>query len=346
MDTFIVGAGLRTQLQMTHVHDAPSINGISFRRFESDSDYSAMSTISTKSWLADGFEWIQTAQDIASSYRDTEDRNPFKDILLIEGGSETVGYGEINIEKRDDRTVILWNSVHLLPEWRGRGIREAVFEFNEKELKARAKAASSRGFFQVWANDAPNDWKSIVLANGFKPSWHVLEMVRRNLDDIPHHHLPEGLEVRPISSGDYRQIWEGMRQAYSEEPWFTESRFDEAHFRQWVDSPDFSSDLWQVAWDSDKVVGTVQNFVKKEENETFGRKRGHTERIFVIPSWQRRGVARALISRSLRMLREMGLKEATLDVTAENVSGALHLYESMGYRAINHFTFYRKPILP
>ncbi len=170
MDTFIIGADLRTQLQMTHELDAPSIKGISFRRFGSDSDYSAMSTISTKSWLADGFEWIQTEQDIASSYRDMEDRDPFKDILLIEDGSETVGYGEITIEERDDRIVILWNSVHLLPEWRGRGIREAVFEFNEKVLKARAKSADSRGFFQVWANDAPNDWKSIVLANGFKPS--------------------------------------------------------------------------------------------------------------------------------------------------------------------------------
>jgi mycothiol synthase len=169
-------------------------------------------------------------------------------------------------------------------------------------------------------------------------------MVRSNLDNIPIYALPDGLEVKPVTSVDCRQVWEGMKQAYRKEPWFTESKFDDARFKQWIDSPDFSSELWQAAWDGDRIVGIVQNFVKKEENEAFVRRRGHTERIFVAPSWQRKGVARALISRSLGMLRDMGMEDATLDVTAENVSGALHLYESMGYRATNHFTFYRKSL--
>jgi len=303
-----------------------------------------MSDISQKSWLADGFEWIQTGEDIENHYIDTQDRDPFKDITLIEIGARTIGYGEVSVEKSDADTLILWNFVHLLPEWRGKGIREAVFEFNEKELVKRARKGGPRSHFQTWANDAPNDWKSLLLDKEFRPSWDALEMVRSDLDDIPNYNLPNGLEVRPVTPVDYRHVWEGMRDAYKEEPWFTESKFDEASYRAWVSSSDLCPELWQAAWDGTRLAGIVQNFIKKQENEAFNRRRGHTERIFVAPSWQRKGVAKALISRSLRVLRDNGMEDATLDVVAENVSGALNLYRSMGYKEIHHFTFYRKPI--
>jgi len=329
---------------MTQVKGAPRIKGLKFRRFKDKSDYAAMSVVSQKSWLADGFEWIQTEEDVAGVYKDSEDRDPVKDILIIETDRKIVGYGEATTERTEEDTLLLWNSVHLLPEWRGKGIREAVFEFNESELIRRARRADTRSQFQTWANDASNDWKSLVLTRGFKPSWHVLEMVRSNLNDIPVFDLPDGLEIRQVAPRDYRQLWEGMRDAYKQEPWFTEARFDETHFNQWKNSSDLSPELWQAAWEGERIVGIVQNFVKKEENEAFGRKRGHTERIFVVPGWQRKGVARALISRSLAVLRDIGMVDATLDVTAENVSGALDLYQSLGYKAVYHFTFYRKEL--
>lgn len=53
------------------------------------------------------------------------------------------------------------------------------------------------------------------------------------------------------------------------------------------------------------------------------RKRGYTETICVHLRWRRRGLARALLARSLRVLREQGLEEAALSVDAANPSGAL-----------------------
>ena len=38
------------------------------------------------------------------------------------------------------------------------------------------------------------------------------------------------------------------------------------------------------------------------------------------------------------------MTEAGLGVDAENISGALHLYESMGYRVVKRSTIYRKPL--
>jgi len=44
------------------------------------------------------------------------------------------------------------------------------------------------------------------------------------------------------------------------------------------------------------------------------------------------------------MFKNMGFTEAALGVAAENLSGALHLYESCGFRAVKRESLYRKPM--
>ena len=61
-------------------------------------------------------------------------------------------------------------------------------------------------------------------------------------------------------------------------------------------------------------------------------------------NWRRKGIASALLARSLAALRDNGMTEATLDVDAENLSGALRIYERLGFEKRHHFVFYRKPL--
>jgi len=60
--------------------------------------------------------------------------------------------------------------------------------------------------------------------------------------------------------------------------------------------------------------------------------------------WRRRGLARALIARSFGVIKELGMTEAALGVDAENISGALQLYKSMGFQVVKRYTTYRKPM--
>ena len=99
-----------------------------------------------------------------------------------------------------------------------------------------------------------------------------------------------------------------------------------------------------MAWEGDQVAGAVQNFVNKEENEEYNRKRGYTEGIFVRRPWRKRGLARSLIVQSMKMFKEMGMTETALGVDAENTSGALRVYESCGYRQVKKSIIYRKSL--
>jgi mycothiol synthase len=102
--------------------------------------------------------------------------------------------------------------------------------------------------------------------------------------------------------------------------------------------------LWRIAWDGDKVAGQVRSYISAEENARFGRLRGYTEHISVRRPWRRRGLARALIAASFPLLRARGMTEAALGVDTENTSGALHVYESCGFRPVSRSATYRKPL--
>jgi mycothiol synthase len=86
----------------------------------------------------------------------------------------------------------------------------------------------------------------------------------------------------------------------------------------------------------------VMTFVWPHENQALGLSRGWLEHISVRRPWRKRGLASALIVDSLRALREAGLAEAALGVDAENVSGALRVYEAIGFRRARTGVSYRK----
>jgi ribosomal protein S18 acetylase RimI-like enzyme len=104
--------------------------------------------------------------------------------------------------------------------------------------------------------------------------------------------------------------------------------------------------LWRIAWDGDEVAGQVRGFINADENARFGQKRGWVESISVRRPWRKRGLAHALIASTIDALRERGMTEGALSVDTQNVSGALRLYESVGFRPVNKSSVYRKPMPP
>ena len=204
--------------------------------------------------------------------------------------------------------------------------------------------AKARKVLEVWAATVPNSWKAILEAGGYSPSWYVLEMVREGLENIPDMPLPEGVEVRPVRPEDMRKIWDAAKEALRDENSFFEENWDELAWEKLASDPKCTPELWQIAWEGDEVVGGVHNIIDRAENEGLGRKWGHTEQIFVRRAWRNKGIAKALIARSLKVVRDAGMEAATLDVDSQNPSRALHLYESLGYRVCRQFTFYRKDL--
>ena len=323
-----------------------SIPGVTFRRLRGKRDYPTVADIVNRSWKADLFNGVNTAEDIARDLDIPQGFSVAKDVYMVELEGKQVGFGRVYWADRLRGVRSYTHMACLVPEARRQGIREAMLRMNEARIRTMASRHKSRctKFFETEANSKRNDWNRTVLRNDYVPYRHIFEMVRPNLDKIPAVELPDGLEVRPVVPRDHRTIWRAAREAFKDEPGFRSQTWSDEGLRWFSGSRWWTPGMWQIAWDGNQVAGGVINMIDEEENRAFKRNWGYTVIIFTRTPWRRKGLAGALIAQSLEVHKSKGMKEAALAVDTENPTGALRLYRRMGYRAHSQYTFYRKPV--
>ena len=136
-------------------------------------------------------------------------------------------------------------------------------------------------------------------------------------------------------------IWEAARDAFRDHR--DEEEWTEA---DWVtfqgDFPDVSP--WVIAFDGDEVAGGILNRIDAVANAHHGWSRGVLQTVWTGAGWRRRGLARALIARSLVTLRDLGMTSAALDVDGANPNQAMNLYLSQGFEITTSSIDWRKPL--
>ena len=331
---------------MIKINHAPLIPGLKFRHFQGESDYARLAAVLTASEAADHVERIVNAEDIGKALQHMSNCDPDRDMIMAEISGEIVGYvrGWWTEGPLSSRTYS--HNGFLVPQWRRRGIGQAMLAWMEARLSniAATHPSDIAKSFQVSVSQYKTGTAVLLERSGYAPVRYYFEMVRPTLDDIAEYHLPEGLELRTAEPDYYRAIWAVVSETTQDE--WGHKELTEEDYQEWLASPLFQPELWQVAWDSatNRVVGHVLTYIHHDENKQFERKRGYTEWIGVTRSWRWRGVARALISHSLQAQKAAGMTESALVVDSDNPNEATRLYESCGFQIVKKDTLYRKPL--
>jgi mycothiol synthase len=327
------------------IPEAPSILGLSFRHFRGESDYPHMLWIINATKVADRDESSETLDDIANQYAHLTNCDPAIDMLFAEVDGQPVAYSRVTwwIDEASGSYIYL-SFGHIHPQWRRKGLGRAMLRHNQRRLHeiAAGHPAEANKLFESFATSFQEGNQTMLEGDGYQPVRRFFFMTRPNLAGVPDLPLPPGLEARPALPEHYQAIWDAFQEAFRDHWGY--SKPHEEDYQGWLKSKEFQPELWQVVWDGDQVAGMILNFIHHEENEEYKRKRGYTEGIAVRRPWRRRGLARAMLARSLKMHRELGMTEAALGVDTESLSGANHLYESMGFRPVKIFITYRRPM--
>ncbi len=324
--------------------DAPVIAGLVFRHFRGESDYPPMLAVLAASCEADQDEFVRTLEDVVNTYTHLNNCDPYQDMVMVEVNDQLVGYSRTGWFKEEPGPYIHYHFFFLRPEWRGRGLERTLLLAMERRAAEVAASLPQDALHELSLEiqETQPALEALAQQAGYRPVRYFYEMVRPTLDDIPDLALPAGVEVRPVLPEHYRAIWEAADEAFRDH-WGYAPQTEE-NYQEWLAGRLFQPELWQVAWAGEQVVGTVLNFIDEEQNRHYGRRRGYTETITVRRPWRKQGVARALIARSLHLLKAQGMTEAALGVDTENLSGALRLYEGMGFRPVKRTGAYRKPL--
>ncbi len=327
------------------IDDLP-VPRLCLRQLRRPDDDVPMNDVANASRQADGEGFSTTPEQFAAHYDHLSNCDPERDVAVAEMDGQQVAYGRVWWVEELTGNVVYGTLGHVHPEARRRGVGRALLAWQEARVRdiaaGQAQPAGER-LIEAEASAASPGREALLRAAGFAPVRWGFEMIRPTLDDQPDAPMPAGLEIREVEPGHMRAIWEAEVEAFRDHWGAAEPT--EADFERFVSDPvETDTSLWRVAWDGEQVAGMVRSYINAEENERYGRRLGWVENISVRRPWRRRGLARALIAASLPLLRARGMREGALGVDAENVSGALRLYQSVGFVESARFGTWRKPL--
>jgi mycothiol synthase len=324
----------------------PAVDGVTFRPFRGEPDYRPLTDLVNAMNAAYGIEEVTSVEETAHEFEHPDPSwDLSRDMLMAEAGGELVGYAGIEWRVNAENERVFYQELVVRPDQSPR-VEPALLQFNEERAREIAieKPLSAPHYMQLWRPDDNTASVALLLASGYVAARHFFEMRRDLTTPLPDVRMPAGMEVRPFEPTEetYRAVYVGNREAFRDHwgsrPW------TEADYRAWRSDPTHDTALWQIAWDSatGEVTGVAINTIFAADNETYGFKRGWVNNLSVRRPWRGRGLAKALLTRTFVALRERGMTEAMLGVDATNPTGALHLYESVGFEVYKRSAVYRK----
>ena len=329
----------KAEKRMIEYPPLAQVEGLTFRHFAGEEDYQLWLDLWMKNREFNGVEWTPTLQDIKNEQNWRKNYDINEQMVFVELNGEAIGYLVYNWTLEEGpKGYMLYVGINLLEAYWDGAIPQIMLDYQEEKLDAMTKdlPKDAPRLYSLGKMMKAESQVAFYKANGYEPVRYFFDMVRPMSKPIGEHPLPEGLEIRPVKPEEYRTIWDGDNEAFRDHWGYSEPT--EEQYQAWLKDRNFRPELWKVAWDGDQVAGMVGNFIDPKENEEYKRKRGYTEDIWVRRPWRGIGLAKALIAESNRMFKEMGMEETALGVDAENPSGALKLYTSMGYDKVEDKT--------
>ena len=217
------------------------------------------------------------------------------------------------------------------PDHRGRGVGRALLAWQLERGPAvhAERHPEVPGRLKVGVAEAMTSLESMVRRAGLTAErWY--RAMERPLPDLPAATDVPGLEMVPFTPDRDDEVRCAHNASFTEHHGSSER--DPATWRSlFTGQRAFRPDLSVLALEDGVVVGYALAYVYEADTKATGKRQLHLGQIGVLPRARGRGVATAVIAASLRAGAENGCVTAGLDVDSGNVTGALRLYEALGF---------------
>jgi mycothiol synthase len=238
------------------------------------------------------------------------------------------------------------------PRHRRRGLGDFILTWMEargREVLA-TRPDNIPCFLRTSTADFLDDRIALYEQHGFKPVRYFYRMRRDLSQPIPEMPPPQGIRLAPWDPELDSQTMETSNLAFRDH-WGAIPYNEEAWHLLVTQQPVFRPDLTFLALTTgngfaNPVAGYSICRLDGEDNEIEGLKEGWIQELGVRQDWRRRGIATALLCAGMRAMKASGLEYTGLGVDTENTSGAVHIYESLGFKSVQRGITFSKPLEP
>ena len=189
--------------------------------------------------------------------------------------------------------------------------------------------------------------RELLLGEGYRVVRHNFRMTIELEGPPPPAVEPEGIAIRPFDRDrEGRALIRALREAFRDN-WGYVDRGLETEYERWMHILDRDPDCdpapyWLVALDGEEIAGFALCHPEMSEDPEMAW-------VYVVgvrPVWRRRGIALALLQHGFGALYQGGKRKVSLEVDAENPTGATRLYEKAGMRVERRHETFEKELRP
>jgi mycothiol synthase len=235
------------------------------------------------------------------------------------------------------------------PRYRRTGVGAALCHWiEERARRAIPKLeASARVALLQQRLSTDEAGRELLLGQGYQVVRHNFRMVIELEGLPPPATLPEGIAIRPFDRDrEGRPLIRALREAFRDN-WGYVDRGLEVEYERWMHILDRDPDcdpapFWFVAVDGEEIAGFALCHPEMSEDPEMAL-------VYVVgvrPAWRRRGIALALLRHSFGALYHAGKRRVSLEVDAENRTGATRLYEKAGMHVERRQETFEKELRP
>jgi mycothiol synthase len=268
--------------------------------------------------------------------------------VVVAPDGKMAGYIEVFGLSEPYTPLYCWGRVH--PEHQGRGVGSYLMEWAEGRARKALPLSAPELRVPFWAfcNTIDAHAQTLFTEQGFKLLRHNLRMVIELNGPPPEPEWPVRITVRTVVPGqDEFPAFVAGREAF-EDHWGHVVRPLEEEFKSWqhrvVNNPDYEPGLWFLALDGSQIAGSSMNFKRVDNDPSFG----WVASLSVRRPWRKQGLGLALLQQSIGEFYRRGYRKVGLGVDAENLTGAVRLYEKAGMHSDpqHQMTIFEKELRP
>ena len=332
---------MNTQLQKETLVELPE--GFTARGAEMNDIEPAMLLFNRWSQSVVGRPEITNADAIRTEWK-SPGFDPERDIRLVFApDGRMAGYIEVWTTAKPPVHPWMWGRVD--PDYEDWGIGTWMLSWAEQralrvleDLPAELRLAPRVGTYRE-----ANKPKKLFEEMGYhhiRSSYHMLI----NMDaPVPEAEFPEGITLRTYNpETDAEAVYRAQNDSFRDHFGFVEEPFEEGlkRWRHFWEEEGVDPTLLFLAMDGDEVAGINLCLPRSFEDPDLG----WVGTLGVRRPWRKHGLGLALLRHSFNEFYRRGKRKVGLGVDAQNLTGALRLYENAGMHVQQAFDLYEKEL--
>jgi mycothiol synthase len=257
-----------------------------------------------------------------------------------------VGYGKVSgpDEVIDVHRVFTEGCVH--PQWRRHGLGSGLMRWLTRRATAMHQESHPEAPGEIGTGTISTNSSALTLfaARGFEACRYFFQMEREfDAEPVPASPVADGLRLVEFD----RTYDEALRVAHNEvflDHWGSTPK-DQESWKTWVTgSRAFRAAQSYLVLDGERIAAYVLGYEYDADTAATGLRELYVGQVGTRRDYRGKGAARSALAQVMTVAEDAGFRRVSLGVDAENPTGALGLYEKLGFQTKRQHVRYRLPI--